>query len=409
MCLVKGKKTFILDYINNIVIKANSNNNLIRLILFIGLILSVFLILFNTNKIIEYTKNEERKKIELWAMAQKNFIESKNLDEDLGELTFLVLTKSFENPIIQVDANGKILSHKNIFDKESLVIDSIKLKSVLKKISQENPPIEIKFNNSINQKLYFGNSSTFNKIKYYPFALLIVAIFFSLIVFNYYKSFISSNKNKIWALFAKETAHQIGTPLSSLMGWSSILKEQKVDSNIIIEIEKDIERLNKITKRFSEIGSIPKLKKEDINDVLNSTINYLIKRNSSLIKFEFKPSKETILSSINRTLFEWVIENIVKNAIDSMKGKGNIIISLYKVNDEIQILIKDDGLGIEPKFHNKIFSSGFSLKKKGWGLGLSLSKRIITEYHNGKIFINKSEINKGTTIELNLPAFKENS
>ncbi|MBT4708679.1 MAG: HAMP domain-containing histidine kinase [Flavobacteriaceae bacterium] len=342
-------------------------------------------------------------------MAQKNFIESKNLDEDLGELTFLVLTKSFENPIIQVDANGKILSHKNIFDKESLVIDSIKLKSVLKKISQENPPIEIKFNNSINQKLYFGNSSTFNKIKYYPFALLIVAIFFSLIVFNYYKSFISSNKNKIWALFAKETAHQIGTPLSSLMGWSSILKEQKVDSNIIIEIEKDIERLNKITKRFSEIGSIPKLKKEDINDVLNSTINYLIKRNSSLIKFEFKPSKETILSSINRTLFEWVIENIVKNAIDSMKGKGNIIISLYKVNDEIQILIKDDGLGIEPKFHNKIFSSGFSLKKKGWGLGLSLSKRIITEYHNGKIFINKSEINKGTTIELNLPAFKENS
>lgn len=409
MCLVKGKKTFILDYINNIVIKANSNNNLIRLILFIGLILSVFLILFNTNKIIEYTKNEERKKIELWAMAQKNFIESKNLDEDLGELTFLVLTKSFENPIIQVDANGKILSHKNIFDKESLVIDSIKLKSVLKKISQENPPIEIKFNNSINQKLYFGNSSTFNKIKYYPFALLIVAIFFSLIVFNYYKSFISSNKNKIWALFAKETAHQIGTPLSSLMGWSSILKEQKVDSNIIVEIEKDIERLNKITKRFSEIGSIPKLKKEDINDVLNSTINYLIKRNSSLIKFEFKPSKETILSSINRTLFEWVIENIVKNAIDSMKGKGNIIISLYKVNDEIQILIKDDGLGIEPKFHNKIFSSGFSLKKKGWGLGLSLSKRIITEYHNGKIFINKSEINKGTTIELNLPAFKENS
>ena len=142
---------------------------------------------------------------------------------------------------------------------------------------------------------------------------------------------------------------------------------------------------------------------------MQGKLSYLIKRNSSLIKFEFKPSKETILSSINRTLFEWVIENIVKNAIDSMKGKGNIIISLYKVNDEIQILIKDDGLGIEPKFHNKIFSSGFSLKKKGWGLGLSLSKRIITEYHNGKIFINKSEINKGTTIELNLPAFKENS
>tara|TARA_X000000368_G_scaffold107016_1_gene83055 strand:- start:5550 stop:6725 length:1176 start_codon:yes stop_codon:yes gene_type:complete len=390
-------------------IKANTNNNLIRLILFIGLILSVFLILFNTNKVIEYTKKEERKKIELWAMAQKNFIESKNLDEDLGELTFMVLTKSFENPIIQVDESGKILSHKNIFDEESLIIDSIRLKSVLKKISKENKPIEIKFNNSINQKLYFGNSSTFNKIKYYPFALLIVAIFFTLIVINYYKSFVSSNRNKIWASFAKETAHQIGTPLSSLMGWSSILKEKKVDNNIIVEIEKDIERLNKITRRFSEIGSIPKLKKEDINDILNNTINYLKKRNSNLIRFEFKPSKETIFALLNRTLFEWVIENIVKNAIDSMKGKGNIIISVNKVNYEIQVLIKDNGIGIERKFHNKIFSSGFSSKKKGWGLGLSLSKRIIKEYHKGKIFINKSEINKGTTIELHLLPFKENS
>ena len=151
------------------------------------------------------------------------------------------------------------------------------------------------------------------------------------------------------------------------------------------------------------------LKKEDINDILNNTINYLKKRNSNLIRFEFKPSKETIFALLNRTLFEWVIENIVKNAIDSMKGKGNIIISVNKVNYEIQVLIKDNGIGIERKFHNKIFSSGFSSKKKGWGLGLSLSKRIIKEYHKGKIFINKSEINKGTTIELNLLPFKENS
>ncbi len=387
----------------------NSNINLIRFVLFFGLIVSVFIILFNTSNIIEYTKNEERKKIELWAMAQKSFIENKNLEDDLGELSFMVLTKSFANPIIRVDSSGKILSHKNIFNEESSKVDSVKLKNILKKISIENNPIEIKFNNSINQKLYYGNSSTFNTIKFYPYALFLVALFFSLIVFNYYKSSISSNSNKIWASFAKETAHQIGTPLSSLMGWSTLLKEEKVDNKIIVEIEKDIERLNTITKRFSKIGSIPELLKEDVNAVLNSSVNYLKKRSSSLVNFTFNPSRETAFSPLNRTLFEWVIENLVKNSIDSMNGSGNIIISIFNNNNEIKILVTDDGNGIPPKIQKKIFNSGFTSKKKGWGLGLSLSKRIINQYHNGKIFIKESDRKKGTTIEIKLPVFKENS
>ena len=386
----------------------NSNINLIRFVLFFGLIVSVFIILFNTSNIIEYTKNEERKKIELWAMAQKSFIENKNLEDDLGELSFMVLTKSFANPIIRVDSSGKILSHKNIFNEESSKVDSVKLKNILKKISLENNPIEIKFNNSINQKLYYGNSSTFNTIKFYPYALFLVALFFSLIVFNYYKSSISSNSNKIWASFAKETAHQIGTPLSSLMGWSTLLKEEKVDNKIIVEIEKDIERLNTITKRFSKIGSIPELLKEDVNAVLNSSVNYLKKRSSSLVNFTFNPSRETAFSPLNKTLFEWVIENLVKNSIDSMNGSGNIIISIFN-NNEIKILVTDDGNGIPPKIQKKIFNSGFTSKKKGWGLGLSLSKRIINQYHNGKIFIKESDRKKGTTIEIKLPVFKENS
>ena len=387
----------------------NSNINLIRFVLFFGLIVSVFIILFNTSNIIEYTKNEERKKIELWAMAQKSFIENKNLEDDLGELSFMVLTKSFANPIIRVDSSGKILSHKNIFNEESSKVDSVKLKNILKKISIENNPIEIKFNNSINQKLYYGNSSTFNTIKFYPYALFLVALFFSLIVFNYYKSSISSNSNKIWASFAKETAHQIGTPLSSLMGWSTLLKEEKVDNKIIVEIEKDIERLNTITKRFSKIGSIPELLKEDVNAVLNSSVNYLKKRSSSLVNFTFNPSRETAFSPLNRTLFEWVIENLVKNSIDSMNSSGNIIISIFNNNNEIKILVTDDGNGIPPKIQKKIFNSGFTSKKKGWGLGLSLSKRIINQYHNGKIFIKESDRKKGTTIEIKLPVFKENS
>ena len=390
-------------------IKTNSNINFLRLVLIIGLIISVFTILFNTNNIIEYTKNQERKKIELWAMAQKNFIENKNLEDDLGELAFMVLTKSFENPIIQVDSNGKILSHKNIYNEESIEIDSIKLKEFLKKISLENDPIEIKFNNSINQKLYYGNSSTYNKIKLYPFALLLVALLFSLIVFNYYKSSVSSFNNKVWASFAKETAHQIGTPLSSLMGWATILKEEKVDSNIIVEIEKDIERLNTITKRFSEIGSPPELLKENINEVINNSINYLKKRNSDLIKFKYTPHNHIIYSKINKTLFEWVIENIVKNSIDSMGGTGNISIKIGNIDNEIQIVFRDKGKGIPEKNYKKIFESGFSSKKKGWGLGLSLSKRIISLYHGGKIFVKDSKIGEGTAIEIRLPVFKESS
>ena len=390
-------------------IKTNSNINFLRLVLIIGLIISVFTILFNTNNIIEYTKNQERKKIELWAMAQKNFIENKNLEDDLGELAFMVLTKSFENPIIQVDSNGKILSHKNIYNEESIEIDSIKLKEFLKKISLENDPIEIKFNNSINQKLYYGNSSTYNKIKLYPFALFLVALLFSLIVFNYYKSSVSSFNNKVWASFAKETAHQIGTPLSSLMGWATILKEEKVDSNIIVEIEKDIERLNTITKRFSEIGSPPELLKENINEVIDNSINYLKKRNSDLIKFNYTPHNHIIYSKINKTLFEWVIENIVKNSIDSMGGTGNISIKIGNIDNEIQIVLRDEGKGIPEKNYKKIFESGFSSKKKGWGLGLSLSKRIISLYHGGKIFVKDSKIGEGTAIEIRLPVFKESS
>ena len=359
----------------------------------------------------EHNKNyrfyKERRKIELWAIAQKNFIENKNLEDDLGELTFMILTKNFENPIIQVDRNGKILSHKNIFENTSKAIDSNKLKFTLNKISKENKPIEIKFSDTISQKLYYGNSSTFNKLKYYPIALFIVGLFFFLIVINYFKSTIDSNKNKIWAAFAKETAHQIATPLSSLLGWTTILKEKKVDSNITVEIEKDLDRLNKITERFSEIGSKVTLKKENINHALESIINYLKKRNSSLIKFKFKPLKSPAYCLINKTLFDWVIENLVKNSIDSMKGEGIIEFSILKSASEIKILIKDNGEGINKEIQNKIFNSGYSTKIKGWGLGLSLAKRIITQNHNGDIYVKKSEVNLGTEIIISLAEFKD--
>jgi len=385
------------------VINNKYNNRVIRIILLLGLITVVSFVLINTAKIIDFTKEEERKKIELWAIAQKSFIENKNLEDDLGELAFMVLTKNFENPIIQVDNNGKILSHKNVFDEKNESIDSSQLKSVLKKISKENEPIEIRFSNTISQKLYYGNSSTFKRLKYYPIALLIIGVLFFLIVVNYFKSTVESVNNKIWASFAKETAHQIATPLSSLLGWLTILKDNKVENNITLEIEKDLEKLKKITKRFSEIGNKVILKKENINEVLELIINYLKKRNSSLIKFEFYPINVNVNCLINKTLFDWVIENLVKNSIDSMKGKGVIKITVSKSKEKVNICIKDNGKGINDVLKKKIFNSGFSTKDKGWGLGLSLSKRIITEHHNGKIYLKSSELNIGTEIVISIP------
>jgi len=385
------------------VINNKYNNRVIRIILLLGLITVVSFVLINTAKIIDFTKEEERKKIELWAIAQKSFIENKNLEDDLGELAFMVLTKNFENPIIQVDNNGKILSHKNVFDEKNESIDSSQLKSVLKKISKENEPIEIRFSNTISQKLYYGNSSTFKRLKYYPIALLIIGVLFFLIVVNYFKSNVESVNNKIWASFAKETAHQIATPLSSLLGWLTILKDNKVENNITLEIEKDLEKLKKITKRFSEIGNKVILKKENINEVLELIINYLKKRNSSLIKFEFYPINVNVNCLINKTLFDWVIENLVKNSIDSMKGKGIIKITVSKSKEKVNICIKDNGKGINDVLKKKIFNSGFSTKDKGWGLGLSLSKRIITEHHNGKIYLKSSELNIGTEIVISIP------
>jgi len=385
------------------VINNKYNNRVIRIILLLGLITVVSFVLINTAKIIDFTKEEERKKIELWAIAQKSFIENKNLEDDLGELAFMVLTKNFENPIIQVDNNGKILSHKNVFDEKNESIDSSQLKSVLTKISKENEPIEIRFSNTISQKLYYGNSSTFKRLKYYPIALLIIGLLFFLIVVNYFKSTVESVNNKIWASFAKETAHQIATPLSSLLGWLTILKDNKVENNITLEIEKDLEKLKKITKRFSEIGNKVILKKENINEVLELIINYLKKRNSSLIKFEFYPINVNVNCLINKTLFDWVIENLVKNSIDSMKGKGIIKITVSKSKEKVNICIKDNGKGINDVLKKKIFNSGFSTKDKGWGLGLSLSKRIITEHHNGKIYLKSSELNIGTEIVISIP------
>ena len=308
---------------------------------------------------------------------------------------FIVTDSTVTTPMLLLDKKNNIMSYRNI---DSLKIsDSLKLKKLVFELQNENIPIDISFGNSDSGTLYYGNSPLLNKLKYYPLALVLIIILFAALAYFFYRSTKIATQNKLWTGMAKETAHQIGTPLSSLLGWIEILRLENTDENTVQEIENDVNRLNTIADRFSKIGSIPVLKKHNIVKATRNSFNYLELRSSKQVEFKFKTSNSEISSSINIQLFSWVIENLIKNAIDAMGGKGKINLSITEDNKNVLITITDSGKGISRNLQQKIFSPGFTTKKRGWGLGLSLAKRIIEDYHNGKISVLKSELKKGTT------------
>jgi signal transduction histidine kinase len=258
------------------------------------------------------------------------------------------------------------------------------------------------FEGEIFSTIYYGNSELLNKLKYYPMALLLIIFLFGAVAFFFYRSTKIAEQNRLWTGMAKETAHQIGTPLSSLVGWTEILRSENVDPSYIIEIEKDINRLQTITERFSKIGSMPTLEKLDIVNETLESYDYLKTRSSDLIDFEISAPNQAIYVNLNKQLYSWTIENLVKNAIDAMKGKGQISIAILQEDKHVKIHIADTGKGIpKHKFH-KIFEPGYTSKKRGWGLGLSLAKRIIEDYHQGKIKVLHSELGKGTTMQISI-------
>ena len=368
----------------------------------IGAFIIVLFIIWNTNILFQEIKHQERLKMEMWAMAQKEFIENKNPTN----LTFKVLQQTGINPMYQVDINGKIVDFKNHNgDFES---DSIKLYENLEKIKKENNPILIRYRDSltgrllVNQKLYYGDSELLKQLKYYPIALLLIIMLFGLLIFFIFKTNKISEQNKLWASMAKETAHQIGTPLSSLIGWTTLIKEGHLPKLSVEEMENDINRLKVITERFSKIGSNPVLEFEDLVPTINETVEYLKKRTSNLILFKVKLSNKPVIIPINKQLLSWTLENLIKNGIDAMKGKGEINIYLEEKEKFISILISDCGEGIKSQELKKIFNPGFTSKKRGWGMGLSLAKRIIEDYHGGRIYVKKTIKTKGTTFALDL-------
>lgn len=362
----------------------------------------VALILWNTNLLFQNLSKEQRTKMELWAMAQEEYIQN----QSFSNLTFEVLQRSGVNPMIQVDENDKILEIRNVNWDEAKQ-DSTALYKILDQIKKENDPILIQYKNDsgalmINQKLYYGNSEVLKKLQYYPLALLLIIFLFAAVLYFVFKTAKIAEQNRLWAAMAKETAHQIGTPLTSMMGWITLLKEKQKNSEPLLEIEKDIERLNVITDRFSKVGSNPELTLSDLNETISKTVNYLQKRSSEYVQFKLELPNNKITIPFNTQLISWTLENLIKNGIDAMKGKGTLCISVKELEQQVEILISDTGTGMTKEVTSKIFDPGFTTKSRGWGLGLSLARRIIVDFHQGRISVVKSTIGKGTQFKIML-------
>ncbi len=389
----------------------SKNATLFRRALILFSFIIVTAILWNTYIFFQKFKQEERIKMKTIAEALKNITDINSNSATLN-LAVEVLNSNKSIPFILTDSELKITDYYNLDSIKAK--DSTYLKKQFRLMKQSNKPIKLSYIEDPNAKkhvrkiiyLYYKDSSLLTKLKYYPLALILILALFAAVIFLAYKSSKSAEQNKLWAGMAKETAHQIGTPLSSLLGWMEILKMEKVDTSITDEIEKDIMRLNTIAERFSKIGSLPNLEKMNLVPEIKKSFDYLKSRSSKQVDFKFNTDVSEVNILGNKQLLGWVIENIIKNAIDAMSGKGKLSLSITSSENKAKIVICDNGKGLHKQQFKQIFETGYTTKKRGWGLGLSLAKRIIEEYHNGKIFVKNSAINKGTCIEVDLPITK---
>ncbi len=376
----------------------SKNATLIRRILVIFSFIIVTAILYNTYQFFQKFKQEERVKMEIIAEALKAAGSSSLNSNDLN-LVLKVINSNKTIPTIITNKKGKITGYNNLDTIKAL--DSLYLVKQLRIMKSTNKPIQLSYmikKEKMVQNVYYKDSELLTKLKYYPLALLLILVLFGAVIFFAYKSTKVAEQNKLWAGMAKETAHQIGTPLSSLLGWLEILKLENTDPNILTEIEKDITRLTTITDRFSKIGSVPNLEKINIVSEIKKSCDYLKSRTSKQVSFNFETVKDVLFIQANTQLLSWVFENIIKNAIDAMQGKGKLQVKIIADTSFVTVLISDTGKGLTKNQFKKIFETGYTTKKRGWGLGLSLAKRIVEDYHNGKIYVKESVIDKGTTI-----------
>jgi len=409
-----------------------SNKQRWKLVLSLLAIIISVASLFITSRLVKELKNEERKKIETWAQATKQLVSASSQGD--FSLAIKVISENTNIPVILVDECDSILETRNIkfFTKnDSLILNDYKkikyeaiknsndslivtkakklqnkyrsfLISSLKDMRDgDDKPIEINFIGD-KQWIYYSDSELLNNLRYYPIYQLFFITIFILIGYMVFSSARKSEQNQVWAGMAKETAHQIATPLSSLMAWIELIKSQD-NNDMVFEMKKDLNRLETIADRFSKIGSKPKLERYDIVEIIDKSVKYLKSRLSENTEFLVQNIETPLFAKVNKTLLEWVIENICKNAVDAMQGKGKINISFIERKNEVEIIIKDTGKGIDRMMFNDVFKPGVTTKTRGWGLGLSLAKRIIKDYHKGKLYIVESTIKEGTSFAISLP------
>ena len=354
-----------------------------------------------TNKLVNELDVEERKKIELWAEATNQLVNS-GMGPTNNILASRIMQENTTIPTILTNEVGEIIGNRNLPIRKN---QDAFLKKQLEIMMEQHEPIiiEAKMNGQVilTQYLYYKDSIILSQLRFYPFLQLMVIFLFILVGYLAFNRSKKSEQNLVWAGMAKETAHQIGTPLSSLMAWVELLKSKEGMSQISEEINKDVKRLETITERFSKVGSKPNLENQNVYNVLSNTVAYLQNRLSTNVSIDLDNRSNDATAPINNTLFEWVVENICKNAADAMHGKGQIKISIFNESDYLKIDIKDSGKGLQKANFKRIFEPGFTTKKRGWGLGLSLSKRIIEDYHLGRLYV-KASTEKGTTFRISL-------
>jgi signal transduction histidine kinase len=353
--------------------------------------------LIYTQSLVKSLKDEERKKVQMWAEATR-LINSADSTQNL-EFLLSIIENNNTVPVILTDGHDNIIAVRNIDQGKGESPGHLGIS--LERMKSENDPIIIDLGGGFVNRIYYKDSIILTQLIYYPYVQLGLIIMFILVSYQALSSSRKAEQNRVWVGMSKETAHQLGTPTTSLSGWIEILQNDYPEIQVTRELALDVKRLEKVTERFSKIGSKPDLSEENIISLVQNSVDYLKSRSSNKVLFvlTFSPDEE-ILAPVNPALFEWVIENVCKNAIDAIEGSGEVTIRVTEDEKYAIIDISDTGKGIPKTAYKKIFNPGYTTKKRGWGLGLSLSKRIIDEYHNGKIFVKSSEIGKGSCIRI---------
>jgi len=371
-----------------------------RVVLALVAILIVSGTIFYSKYLANKIANEEKKKVQEWVEASTSILNPSNNGDT--RLALKIIQDNDDIPIIWTNENDSIIDHKNL-DSLKVISDKSYVQKKLEKLKSINDPIiwTDPLDSTRINKYYYGHTRLLNEVQYYPLVQLFIVGLFIIVTLLALRSRYRSVQNQVWAGMAKETAHQLGTPVSSLEGWVEMMKQNGANEKILRELEKDVDRLRLISDRFGKIGSKPQLEQSNIVSQISNMVEYVKKRAAGRVNFTINTHGEKeITAKISEPLFDWVIENLLKNALDAMEGRGSITVDIRNTADEVTIDVSDTGKGISKQNILRVFNPGFTTKKRGWGLGLSLSKRIINQYHKGEIFVKSSEVGKGTTFRV---------